>query len=186
MLFLFLVLASLLLSGIWIFNSLVAKQNDVTNAFGSVDVMLRRRYDLIPKLVDSVKGYMNYERTILTELTDLRTRLMTTDVSGKERIISEDLLTNRVRNIMVAAENYPELKSNASFLQLQAACDDAEEQIAASRRSYNASVREYNNSIQMFPANLIAKLMNFKSAHFPEINSEEKVNPMTKSLSQQS
>lgn len=161
--------AILLLSVILIFNSLIRRKNDVENAFASIDVMLRKRYDLIPKIVEAVKGYMNYEREILTEITRLRVEALSQAITPEERVVIENRLGQQLTSLLVAVENYPDLKASTNFLQLQGTLNEVEEQLAASRRAFNAAVTMYNNSIEVFPSNMIASMMNYKRRTLFEI-----------------
>ena len=159
----------LLLSALLIFNSLIRKKNDVENAFASIDVMLRKRYDLIPKIVETVKAYMNYERELLTEITELRIKALPQTLTAEERVQVENRLSARLTDLLVAVENYPDLKASTNFLQLQGTLNEVEEQLAASRRAFNAAVTIYNNSIEIFPSNIIASMMQYKRRSFFEI-----------------
>jgi LemA protein len=165
----FAVLVVLLLTAILIFNSLIRKKNDVENAFASIDVMLRKRYDLIPKIVETVKAYMTYERELLTEITRLRAEALTKAITPEERVIIENRLGQNLTSLLVAAENYPDLKAGSNFLRLQGTLNEVEEQLAASRRAFNAAVTLYNNSIGVFPSNIIASMMNYKRRTLFEI-----------------
>ncbi|MGG6263512.1 LemA family protein [Leptolyngbya sp. AN03gr2] len=148
---------------IWsIHNGLVAKKNDVEKAFSSIDVLLKKRIDLIPNLVASVQTYMKFEQQILTEVTRLRSQVMTGGATRTDRMELENQISRSLNNILVTAENYPELKSNSQFVQLQAAIYETEEQLSAARRFYNSAVTEYNNAIEMFPSSLIASSMNYQ------------------------
>ena len=159
----------LLLSAILIFNSLIRRKNDVENSFASIDVMLRKRYDLIPKIVETVKAYMNYERELLTEITELRIKALPQTLTAEERVQVENRLSARLTDLLVAVENYPDLKASTNFLQLQGIFNEVEEQLAASRRAFNAAVTIYNNSIEIFPSNIIASMMQYKRRSFFEI-----------------
>ena len=166
------VVVVLLLSVILIFNSLIRKKNDVENAFASIDVMLRKRYDLIPKIVEAVKAYMTYERELLTELTQLRIKALSQIITPEERVVVENRLGQQLTSLLVAVENYPDLKASTNFLQLQGTLNEVEEQLAASRRAFNAAVTLYNNSIEVFPSNMIASMMNYKRRTLFEIPGE--------------
>lgn len=159
----------LLLSALLIFNSLIRRKNDVENSFASIDVMLRKRYDLIPKIVETVKAYMNYERELLTEITELRIKALPQTLTAEERVQVENRLSARLTDLLVAVENYPDLKASTNFLQLQGTLNEVEEQLAASRRAFNAAVTIYNNSIEIFPSNIIASMMQYKRRSFFEI-----------------
>jgi len=151
------ILLVLVLVPVIIYNNLIRKKNAVDNAFFSMDVMLKKRYDLVPQLVDTVKGYMQHERTLLESLTLLRQQ-----VAEKHAVNDSVKLDNQLQNLLaqvqVTAENYPDLKASENFLRLQGAINETEEQLAASRRYYNAAVNDYHNAIQSFPSSLVAGL----------------------------
>lgn len=162
---------------IWMYNTLIARKNDVARSFSSIDVMLKMRHDLIPALVGTAGDYMQYEKGLLKDLTELRTRAMGAVLSDNERMTTENEITKKLGNLMFAAENYPGLKADSSFLQLQAAWNDAEQQLAASRRAYNAAVTEFNNAVEMFPSNLMASAMNYRTKPLFEAAAAEKTTP---------
>jgi len=170
------------LIGVFLYNSLIAKKNAVANAYGSIDAMLKKRYDLLPNLVETAKQYMNYERDTLTKVTEMRTKAISADVPNEQKIQLENQINAAMRNIMVQVENYPELKANQNFLQLQASWNEIEEQISASRRAYNASVNNYNNAIQQFPTSIFAGMMNYQVKTYFEIPEEERKNISAKEL----
>jgi LemA protein len=144
------------------YNSLVRKKNQVTNVFGTIDAMLKKRYDLIPNLVAVAKEYMKHEERVLTEVTRLRARALSGDASDEEKIDIDRRMSEALKGIMVAVENYPGLRANDNFLQLQSTLNVIEEQISAARRAYNAAVTEYNNAIEMFPTNVVASLFAYR------------------------
>jgi len=162
----------LLFTALIIYNSLIRRKNDVENAFASIDVMLRKRYDLIPEIVEAVKAYMNYERELLTEITGLRARAISQNLTAEERVIIENSLGNRLSDLLIAVEKYPELKASANFLHLQGILNEVEEQLAASRRAFNAAVTEYNNSIEVFPSSMIASMMSYRRRTLFELPAE--------------
>lgn len=172
----------LLIIGISMRNSLVAKKNAVENAFASIDVMLKKRYDLIPNLVETVKVYMNYEKETLSKITELRTQALMPNIPADQKIQLDNQLTGAIRSILVSVENYPQLKANENFLQLQRAWNEAEDQIAAARRTYNASVNEYNTACEVFPTNLIANWMKYEKKAYFEIPEQERQNINAKEL----
>jgi len=167
---------------IGLYNSLVRRKNDVEKAFASVDVMLKKRYDLIPNLVETVKSYMKHEKSLLTELTTLRTQAVSGEMGEDERIALENKITKGISGIMVAVENYPDLKASQNFLQLQAAWNEAEEQISASRRAFNAAVTTFNNKVETFPSNVMAGMMGYKRRTLFEIPEVERQNVSAKKL----
>jgi len=160
-----------------LYNSLIMKKNDVENAFASIDVMLKRRYDLIPALVDAVKGYMDHERKLLTEISALRAKAVAGGISNDERVIVENNIRKALSDIMVAVENYPDLKASQNFLKLQGSINEAEEQLSASRRAFNAAVTIFNNSVEVFPSNIMASIINFRRRTLFEVPESEKARP---------
>lgn len=166
----------LLLFVIILYNSLISKRNQVDNAFSSIDVMLRKRYDLIPNLVSTVKGYMEHERSVLAQITELRAQVISYRYFDNNRIDLDNKIASALDKIMLVAENYPDLKASENFLKLQAALNDVEEQISAARRAYNAAVTDYNNAVQMFPTNILASIMGFESQKLFEASFEERKN----------
>ena len=173
----FILLGALALTVLLIFNGLVAKRNRCDNAFASIDVMLKRRYDLIPNLVETVKGYARHEAAVLREVTKLRARAQSGRLSADQTVALNNRLTSLIGSIMVVVEAYPELKANESFLQLQRALNETEEQIAAARRAYNAAVADVNNAVQMFPGNLVAGTFGFRCREFLHTPEEERAVP---------
>jgi LemA protein len=144
-----------------LYNSLVRLRNRRQNAFADIDVQLRQRHDLIPQLVDTVKGYAGHEKDLLLKITQARTAAMAaTTIDGK--IAAEQQLTTALQGLRVQVEAYPDLKANQNFLQLQEELSDIENKLAASRRFFNAATTEYNNAAESFPSNLIANNFGFK------------------------
>jgi LemA protein len=182
MIYLIVIAALLLLIMVALYNSLVRKKNDVENAFASVDVMLKKRYDLIPNLVETVKGYMKHEKTLLTEITVLRTKAISDKISDDDRVVLENKIAKGMSGLMVAVENYPDLKASQNFMQLQGAWNEVEEQISASRRAFNAAVTTYNNGVETFPSNIMAGIMNYKRRTLFEIPDTERQNVNAKEL----
>ena len=158
------------------YNGLVGKKNQVENAFASIDAMLKKRYDLIPNLVATVKQYAAHESDTLTEITELRAKAISGNLSSDEQVEINNQISKAMGGIMVAVENYPDLKANENFLQLQRSLNEIEEQISAARRAFNASVTDYNNAIEMFPSNLVAGMMNYTRRQLFEIPDEEREN----------
>ena len=146
--------------GVSVYNSLVRRRNRVDQAYSTIEVQLTQRYDLIPKLVETVKQYMGHERSVLEDIVRLRQKAVSaTDPSQK--IAADNELTRAMGQLNVTMENYPQLKASDNFVQLQRALNEVEEQLAAARRSYNASVMEYNTAVQTFPNSLLAGSMDF-------------------------
>lgn len=168
--------ALLILVLISIYNGLVRKKNEVENAFGSVDVQLKKRYDLIPNLVAAVKQYASHEKELLENITNLRTQAMDGKLSGNEKVNVDNKISKALGNIMVAVENYPQLKANEGFNNLQRSLNEVESQISAARRAYNAAVTDYNNGIETFPNNLVARKMSYARKAVFEIPETERGN----------
>jgi len=148
-----------------LFNSLVGLRNRVKNAWAQIDVQLKRRHDLIPNLVETVKGYVSHERETLESVTNARTRAMGAGTVGDKSKAEADL-SGALGRLMVVVENYPTLKANENFLALQEELTSTEDKIAFARQSYNDAVLFFNNKIQMFPSNLIATMFNFAASEF--------------------
>jgi len=142
------------------YNSLIRRRNRVDQAYSTIEVQLVQRYDLIPKLVETVKQYMGHERSLLEDIVRLRQRAVSS-TSTAEKIQADNELTRAMGQLNVTLENYPQLKASDTFVQLQRSLNEVEEQLAAARRSYNAAVTDYNNAVQTFPSSIIAGSMNF-------------------------
>lgn len=164
------------------YNSLIGKKNQVNNAFASIDTLLKKRYDLIPNLIASVQNYMQHERGVLNDITALRTKAVSGQLSDDDKVNLNNQISKKLAGLFVAVENYPDLKANQNFLQLQAALNEVEEQISAARRAYNASVTDYNNAIEMFPTNILASAMNYAPKNLFEIEDNERKNVDVKEL----
>ena len=156
------------LAVIGIFNSLVALKNQVKNAWSQIDVQLKRRYDLIPNLLETVKGYMQHEKSTLENITNARSQAMQARGVG-DRARAEGNLTDALSKFLVTVENYPHLKANQNFLSLQEELSSTENRIAFARQSYNDQVLFYNNKIQMFPSNFVASTFGFTAEEFFEL-----------------
>jgi LemA protein len=165
-----------------LYNSLVGKKNQVENAFSGVDTILKKRYDLIPNLIATVKQYMDHEKTLLTEITELRAQAMSGKLGDDEKVALDNKISKAMGGIMVAVENYPDLKASSNFLDLQKSLNEVEEQISAARRSYNASVTDYNNAVQMVPTNIIANMCSFTTKSWFEIDESERKNVNVKDM----
>jgi LemA protein len=155
--FIFLVI----LMAVSLYNRLVRLRNNREQAFADVDVQLKQRHDLIPQLVDSVKGYMGHERGVLTQITEARTSAMKATTIN-EKIAAENKLTTALEGLKVSVEAYPDLKASQNFMELQNEISDVENKIAAARRFFNSATKELNVATELFPSNLIATLFNFK------------------------
>jgi LemA protein len=161
---LFIVIGLIVLLALWVmslYNTLVRLRNRRENAFADIDVQLRQRHDLVPQLVETVKGYAAHEKELLLRVTEARTAAMAaTTIDGK--IVAEQQLTSALQGLKVQVEAYPDLKANQNFLQLQEELSDIENKLAAARRFFNAATTEYNNSVESFPSNLVARNFGFK------------------------
>ena len=169
-------LVFLLLLAIILSNTLTYRRNQADNAFASVDVYLKKRFDLIPNLVAAVQQYMGHEKSVLTEITALRSEAMRSGLSGEEVIEINNRMNRALRTVNVAMENYPDLKSNTNILQLQASLNEVEEQLSAARRTYNAAVLSFNNGVQLFPSNLIAAIRGLRTRSYLETPEPERNN----------
>ncbi|MBI4135294.1 LemA family protein [Candidatus Uhrbacteria bacterium] len=150
------------------YNGLITRRNRVQESWSDIDVQLKRRYDLIPNLVEAVKGYMTHERETLQKVTEARTAAMGAKTMA-EHAKNENMLTEALKSIFAVAENYPDLKAAQNFLQLQDELSDTENKIQAARRFYNSNVMNLNTKIQSFPTNLIAGAFSFKASEFFEV-----------------
>lgn len=153
-------LVILLFMLIGVYNRMVKLRNQRQTAFADIDVQLKQRHDLIPQLVEVVKGYAKHERELLTQITEARTAAMGANTID-EKIVAEGKLSGALQGLKVQVEAYPDLKANQNFLQLQEELSDIENKLAAARRYFNAATTEYNNSIETFPANVIAGTFGF-------------------------
>ncbi len=156
---------------IGMYNSLIRLKNRVEEAWSDIDVQLKRRYNLIPNLIETVKGYASHERETLEKVTKARTDAMTAQSGGdpKAQAHAENMLSSTLKSIFALSESYPDLKANQNFLELQRELSDTENKIQASRRFYNGNVRDFNTKLQVFPTNIIANMLGFKNRDFFEI-----------------
>ncbi|MDR3686966.1 MAG: LemA family protein [Coriobacteriia bacterium] len=151
---------------IGMYNGLVTRKNRVEEASSDIDVQLKRRYELIPNLVNTVKGYAAHESGVFEKVTELRAGLVTGTTA--EKVGASNQLTETLKSLFAVAENYPELKANQNFLALQADLTDTQDKIMAAQRFYNSNVRDFNTAIQVFPTNLIANSLGFTKFEFIE------------------
>jgi LemA protein len=161
---------------IWIvsvYNRLVKLRNRRQNAFADIDVQLRQRHDLIPQLVETVKGYATHEKDLLMRITEARSAAMNAS-SIDDKIKAEQQLTTALQGLRVQVEAYPDLKANQNFLQLQEELSDIENKLAASRRFFNGATTEYNNGVESFPGNLIARNFGFKREMMFDLGAENR------------
>ena len=161
MIFVLIIIAVIVAWIIVTYNNLVQSRNKVRNSFAQVDTQLQRRFDLIPNLVETVKGYALHENNVLEKITSARSGYMNAQTAG-EKMEADNQLTSTLKTLFAVAENYPELKANTNFLHLQDELRATEDKVAFSRQFFNDSVTMYNNSLQLFPSNIIAKLFGFQ------------------------
>lgn len=166
----------------YLYNSLVKKNNQVDFAYSSVDVMLKKRSDLIPNVIAAVNKIMMHEKDLLERITELRTQINQQDTNNEKRFELENEMGSLLGQVSVNMENYPELKSNENMLHLQRTLNETEEQISAARRMYNAAVVAFNTSIQSIPTNMIAALSSYQPKTYFEASEQDKANPSVKNL----
>jgi len=167
------IIVVLVVLAIGIYNSLVQKRLRIDEAFAQIEVQLKRRHDLIPNLVNAVKGYMGFEQKVLTDVTNARASAVSAGAQGvAAQAQAENALSSTLRSLFAVVENYPDLKANQNVLSLQEELTTTENQISFSRQHYNASVLEYNNAIQVFPAVLLAGMFGFTKREFFEAEPE--------------
>ena len=163
----------LILFAISIYNRLVRLRNNREQSFADIDVQLKQRHDLIPQLVDAVKGYMKHEKEILTEITEARAGAMRASTID-DKIVAENRLTGALGGLKVAVEAYPDLKANQNFMHLQEEISDIENKLAAARRFFNSATKELNTAIEVFPANVFAGMFGFKREQMFDLGTEQR------------
>lgn len=164
----------ILLIVIWmtsLYNGLVRLRNRRQNAFADIDVQLRQRHDLVPQLVETVKGYSSHEKEVLSRVTEARAAAMNA-TSINDKIQTEQQLTSALQGLKVSVEAYPDLKANQNFLHLQEELSDIENKLAASRRFFNGATTEYNNAVESFPGNLVARNFGFQKEMFFDLGTD--------------
>ncbi len=166
------IIAILIISVIAIYNKLVKLGNMVKSSWSDIDVQLKKRFDLVPNLVETVKGYASHERTVFEKVTEARSLAMKANSPG-EMAKAENMLRDTLKTLFALAEAYPELKANENFSKLQTQLQELENNIEYARRYYNAVVRDYNILIESFPSNIIASQFNFKQAELFQLESPE-------------
>jgi LemA protein len=172
----FVPLAVVVLIVLWVvltYNRLVVLRNRIREAESGIDVQLKRRADLIPNLVETVKGYAKHEREVFENVTKARAALMKAE-TPKKKAEADNVLTGALKSLFAVAENYPELKANENFQELQRQLEDTEDKVAYSRQFYNGNVLDYNNKLEVFPSNVMAGMFNFKPFEFFEAEAEAK------------
>jgi LemA protein len=164
------------------YNGLIRRRNEVDNAFGGMDVQLKKRYDLIPNIVATVKQYAAHEKELLTKVTEMRAKATSGNLSADEKVALDNQISAGMKSIMVAVENYPDLKASENFINLQRTLNEVESQISAARRTYNAVITDYNNGIQTFPQSILAGMMKMTRKEVFVIPEAERQNVDVKSL----
>ncbi len=172
------ILVVLIFVVIGLYNSLIKLKNRVDEAWSDIDVQLKRRHDLIPNLIETVKGYAKHEEKVLTEVTEARNMAMQAQDKGdsKELAEAENTLSGTLKSLFALSESYPDLKANQNFLELQRELSDTENKIQAARRFYNTNVRDFNTKLQVFPTNIFGKMLGFQNRDYFEAEAEEKEN----------
>lgn len=168
-------LAVLILIALWLvstYNKLIKNKNLLEEGWSGIDVQLKRRANLIPNLVDTVKGYAGHEESVLTEVTEMRSKCLSSKDDVALRSENESMLSQAISKLFAVAENYPDLKASTNFQELQTALESLENEIQLARRYYNAAARDFNIIVQSFPSNLIAQFFKFNSADYFEIDNE--------------
>jgi len=166
------IIAILVIAVVAIYNKLVRLRNTVKSSWSDIDVQCKKRYDLVPNLVETVKGYASHERTVFEKVTEARSMAMKATTPA-EMAKAENMIRDTLKSLFAVAEAYPELKANQNFIQLQSQLQDLENNIEMARRYYNAVVRDFNILIESFPANLIASTFNFKQAELFQLEAPE-------------
>lgn len=181
----FIIIAVIAVIFIAIYNSLVRKRNETENAFGAIDVMLKKRYDLIPNLVATVKQYAEHEKSTFAQITEMRNKSYAS-FSSQEKENLDSAFSQACTHFFAIAENYPQLKASENFEQLQRALNETEEQLSAARRTFNACVTDYNNNaVQTFPSNLLAGMFGFTRKNVFSISEQERAVPNVNNLLKQ-
>ncbi len=162
---------------ILIYNSLVSKRNRIEEAWSDIEVQMKRRFDLIPNVVETVKGYAAHEKSVLENVTKARTQAMGAH-TPQEHAQAENMLAGTLKTLFAVAENYPDLKANVNFLDLQRELADTENKIQSSRRFYNGNVRDYNTLLQSFPTNMIGGMFRFMKREFFDLEEEQAREPV--------
>lgn len=169
------VIGVLALTLIGIYNQFVALRNRAKNAFANIDVMLKKRFDLIPQLIETVRGYMQHEKAVFEEITQLRNQLTQSDLTEEDKVQLNNGISMGIGKVFIAVEAYPDLKASTNFLHLQKAIAEIEEQLSASRRSFNMAVTQYNTLLEKFPSNVVGNLFGFKRKTLFQATASEKV-----------
>ena len=183
MTFLYIIVAIVVVLALWIaaiYNGFIKLRNRTDEAWSDIDVQLKRRYDLIPNLVDTVKGYASHEKEVFTKVTEARANALSAEQGGNpaEAAKAEGQLSGALKSLFAVAEAYPDLKANENFLELQKELADTENKIQAARRFYNTNVRDLNIKTESFPSNIIAGMFNFTKREFFDLEEEAAKDPV--------
>ena len=163
------------------YNKLIKLNNETKEGFATMDVYLKKRWDLIPNIIEVVKGYAKHEKDTFKEVVEIRNSVKSYDkLSDEQKIKTNEQITKGITKLMALAEAYPDLKANENFLSLQQSLSEIEDEIAQSRKYYNAVVRNYNNKVEMIPSNIVAKMLGYKSKTMFEANESERKNVKVK------
>jgi len=169
---LILVILAVILFIVFTYNGMIKLRNRSEEAWSDIDVQLKRRYNLIPNIVETIKGYAAHEEGVLTKVTEARTAAINAGTT-KDQASAETMLSGALKSLFAVAENYPDLKANENFIQLQNELVDTEDKIQAARRFYNGVVRDFNTKLQQFPNNSLASLFKFEAKEFFEVENED-------------
>lgn len=169
------IVVGVVIFAIGVYNSLIVLKNKVDEGWADIDTQLKRRWDLIPNMVETVKGYAKHEANVFEAVTKARSTAMQA-TTPEQHAQAENMLTGALKSLFAVAENYPELKANQNFLDLQATLKEVEEHIQMSRRYYNGTVKDFNTKLEVFPNNILAGMLGFKKREFFEIAEEERQN----------
>lgn len=171
------IIALIIIVVVGMYNSLVRRRMHAQEAWSDIEVQMKRRYDLIPNVVETVKGYAAHEKNVLESVTDARTRAMSAK-SANEHLQAENALSSTLKTLFAVAESYPDLKANANFLDLQRELADTENKLQSARRFYNSVVRDYNTMLQTFPSSIVASTFGFVSKDFFDLEEEAAREPV--------
>jgi|TARA_Y100000310_G_scaffold259158_1_gene267767 LemA protein len=166
------VITAIILWAVWAYNNFVTLTNRTKEAWSDIDVQLKRRYDLIPNLINAVKGYMKHEKGTFEKVTEMRVKAMGAEGTANKGM-AENMLTDALKSLFAVAENYPDLKANENFVELQRELTDTENKIQASRRFYNTNVRDLNIGLESFPQSIIGNMFKFQAQEFFELDESE-------------
>lgn len=175
-------LGIIILYFILVFNNFVMKNNSIKETFATIDVFLKKRYDLIPNLVQSAQEYMKFEKELLTNITALRSKATNDELTPDERVKLDNEINRQINGIMVAVEAYPNLKADQRFNDVNNSMMQVEDELQASRRTYNAAVVDFNNYLQMIPSNIVGKMMGYNLMTLFEASEKERQNVNIKEL----